>query len=443
MSERNKKYIIFTYGCQMNVHDSEKLAGMLVKLGYSETADVKEADIAVFNTCCIRDNAEHRAIGNIGALKKQKEKNRDMIIAVVGCMTQQDGAAEDLIKKLPFIDIVLGTANTHLLEENIIKVLNSKQKKRLKVCDTFMPKMPEVNEAVLPYRTSGCNAWVNIVYGCNNFCTYCIVPYVRGRERSREPEMIISEIKLLLASGYKEITLLGQNVNSYGSDRSDGWNFAKLLKEIAKIDTKFRLRFMTSHPKDLTQEVVEIMATSKNFMPYIHLPVQSGSTKVLRDMNRKYTKEHYIGLIEMIRSIIPNCGITTDIMVGFPTETEEDAQETADLMKIGQFGSAFTFVYSPRKGTPAADMVQLSDEVKIARIQKLIEIQQEITQKQSESLIGSVCEVLCENISKNGKIAGRSEQGRLVECDGSASIGDFVNVKITGAGLSKLRGVII
>ena len=320
------KYTNVSYGCQMNVHESEKIAGILEELGYTPAGSIEESDIIVFNTCCIRDTAEKRAFGNIGAVKPIKKKNKDLIVAVVGCMTEQKGYDKIFKEKYPYVDIVLGTGNLNLLKEKIIE-------KREQGKKTYLTQScnDPIDETVPQSRTSYPNAWVNIMYGCNNFCTYCIVPYVRGRERSREPEEILKEVRSLVEDGYKEITLLGQNVNSYGNDFSDRpeVNFANLLKAVSEIPGKFRIRFMTSHPKDLTEEVVDVIASSDKIMNNIHLPVQAGSDAVLKKMNRKYDRAHYLALIDMIKAKLPGVGITTDIMVGFPTETMSPSKAIA------------------------------------------------------------------------------------------------------------------
>ncbi|MFA5449415.1 MAG: tRNA (N6-isopentenyl adenosine(37)-C2)-methylthiotransferase MiaB [Clostridia bacterium] len=440
----NLKYKIETYGCQMNVHDSEKLAGILSSLNCTPAKSIDDADIIVFNTCCIRDTAEAKIYGNIGALKSLKANNKELIIAVVGCMTQQDGAADNLKAKFPFVDIVLGTANASLLGEKIKELLTYEGKKRLKIYETA-PLDKQVDENVPVFRSSGINAWINIMYGCDNFCTYCIVPYVRGRERSREPSLIISEAESLLKEGYKEITLLGQNVNSYGNDRNDGYTFPKLLDTIARLPYKFRLRFMTSHPKDFTEELVSVIASNPNIPNGIHLPVQAGSNAVLKAMNRKYTREQYLSLIDLIKSKLNNPGITTDIMVGFPGETEDDFLFTLDLVEKVRYSNAFTFIYSSRKGTVAAKAEQLSYSVKKDRITRLIALQNKITKEDSAAHIGNVYEVLVESEGKTqGSVCGRTEGGRLVNIMGGKElIGQFVNVKINKAKSSSLWGVLI
>ena len=437
------KYTNVSYGCQMNVHESEKIAGILEELGYTPAGSIEESDIIVFNTCCIRDTAEKRAFGNIGAVKPIKKKNKDLIVAVVGCMTEQKGYDKIFKEKYPYVDIVLGTGNLNLLKEKIIE-------KREQGKKTYLTQScnDPIDETVPQSRTSYPNAWVNIMYGCNNFCTYCIVPYVRGRERSREPEEILKEVRSLVEDGYKEITLLGQNVNSYGNDFSDRpeVNFANLLKAVSEIPGKFRIRFMTSHPKDLTEEVVDVIASSEKIMNNIHLPVQAGSDAVLKKMNRKYDRAHYLALIDMIKTKLPGVGITTDIMVGFPTETEEDFSDTLDLVRKVRYSNAFTFIYSVRKGTAAATMPQIDYQTKRRRITELIALQNEITKQLSEEYIGNVYEVLIEDVNKKYKnaVCGRTESGRLVSCVGDPSlIGTFQNILITEARSASLFGKIV
>lgn len=437
------KYTNVSYGCQMNVHESEKIAGILEELGYTPAGSIEESDIIVFNTCCIRDTAEKRAFGNIGAVKPIKKKNKDLIVAVVGCMTEQKGYDKIFKEKYPYVDIVLGTGNLNLLKEKIIE-------KREQGKKTYLTQScnDPIDETVPQSRTSYPNAWVNIMYGCNNFCTYCIVPYVRGCERSREPEEILKEVRSLVEDGYKEITLLGQNVNSYGNDFPDRpeVNFANLLKAVSEIPGKFRIRFMTSHPKDLTEEVVDVIASSDKIMNNIHLPVQAGSDAVLKKMNRKYDRAHYLALIDMIKAKLPGVGITTDIMVGFPTETEEDFSDTLDLVRKVRYSNAFTFIYSVRKGTAAATMPQIDYQTKRRRITELIALQNEITRQLSEEYIGNVYEVLIEDVNKKYKnaVCGRTESGRLVSCIGDPSlIGTFQNILITEARSASLFGKIV
>lgn len=440
---KNKKYCVVTYGCQMNLHESEKISGILSGMGMSAVNEPENADVVVFNTCCIRDTAERRALGNIGKMKELKKKNKNLLIVVTGCMTQQNGFAENMKERYQYVDVILGTHNISDLE-NQIRIRLEKKKRVAAVLDTD----GYIDDETTPVtRTSFPNAWVNINYGCNNFCAYCIVPYVRGRERSRDMKSIISECEKLIKDGYKEITLLGQNVNSYGNDVPDeNVNFANLLREVAKIDGKFRIRFMTSHPKDLTEDVVKAIRDNDKICNNIHLPIQAGSNSVLKNMNRRYTREHYLGLIEMIRRYLPDCGITTDIMVGFPYETEEDFLDTLDIVEKVRFSTAFTFIYSVRKGTKAAEMPQIPYEIKQNRIKRLIARQNEITEEISKDYVGNVYEILVEGLQekKNGYVVGRTESGRLVSAKGDDSmIGEFKNVKITAVKNAQLLGEIL
>lgn len=440
---KNKKYCVVTYGCQMNLHESEKISGILSGMGMNAVNEPENADVVVFNTCCIRDTAERRALGNIGKMKELKKKNKNLLIVVTGCMTQQNGFAENMKERYQYVDVILGTHNISDLE-NQIRIRLEKKKRVAAVLDTD----GYIDDETTPVtRTSFPNAWVNINYGCNNFCTYCIVPYVRGRERSRDMKSIISECEKLINDGYKEITLLGQNVNSYGNDVPDkNVNFANLLREVAKIDGKFRIRFMTSHPKDLTEDVVKAIRDNDKICNNIHLPIQAGSNSVLKNMNRRYTREHYLGLIDMIRRYLPDCGITTDIMVGFPYETEEDFLDTMDIVEKVRFSTAFTFIYSVRKGTKAAEMPQIPYEIKQNRIKRLIARQNEITEEISKDYVGNVYEILVEGMQekKNGYVVGRTESGRLVSAKGDESmIGEFKNVKITAVKNAQLLGEIL
>lgn len=433
-------YVINTYGCQMNVHESEKIAGILTGMGYSEGSDESRADIIVYNTCCIRETAEQKIYGHIGKVKKYKKANPDIIVVLCGCMTQQDGVADQIKQSYPYVDIVLGSSNLDKLQEAIGQIIDG----RKKFVNTDFNIAAE--DTLPQVRTSAPNAWVNIIYGCNNFCTYCIVPYVRGRERSRSIESVLAEVKSLLAEGYKEITLLGQNVNSYGHDLKDGTNFATLLCAIGSLPGKFRLRFMTSHPKDLTDDVIEAVAKYPNICNYIHLPVQSGSDDVLRRMNRKYDRKHYLELIEKIRRAIPDVGITTDIMVGFPGETEQDFCDTLDLVRKAEYSSAFCFVYSRRKGTPAYDMPnQIDDDTKRQRITKLLAEQNKITRKISKSMHGKTYEILVEGRGKGEDVyCGRTESGRLVNVHSKTNIiGEFVDVVIETSASATLWGKLV
>ena len=438
----DQKYHIVTYGCQMNVHESEKIAGILRMLGYEATEEKENADIILFNTCCIRENAENHAFGNIGALKKLKKQKPELLIVVGGCMTQEKGKTEVLKKKFPFIDIMFGTLNLEELE-TLIKRKKQTKKKVIEIRE----KEGEIVEFEDAYRTSYPNAWVNIAYGCNNFCSYCIVPYVRGRERSRKPENIIAEVEKLVAEGYKEITLLGQNVNSYGSDgNTNGVTFAELLDRVASIDGNFRVRFMTSHPKDFNEDVVKVMKKHKKICRLVHLPVQSGSNRVLKEMNRRYTREKYLGEIEMLRSYLPEAEVTTDIIVGFPGETEEEYLDTERLVKEVDFASAFTFVYSKRQGTKAAEMEdQIPEEVQKDRIMRLVELVNSLTRKKSEKYVGKTVEILCEDYDeKKGLYLGRDEFGRMGYFTSDKNvIGEFVWLHVTKANGISLFGELV
>ena len=436
-----EKYFIVTYGCQMNVHESEKIAGILHGLGYVEGEKLEDADIIVFNTCCIRENAENHAFGNIGALKKLKKSKPGLLIAVGGCMTQEKGKTDVLKKKFPFIDIIFGTLNLERLGELILR----KKGQKKKVIE-IQEKEGEIIEFTEAYRTSYPNAWVNIMYGCNNFCSYCIVPYVRGRERSRKPENIVSEVKTLVAEGYKEITLLGQNVNSYGSDGKTGMTFAELLDAVASIEGDFRLRFMTSHPKDFNEDVVKVMQKHRKICRLVHLPVQSGSNAVLKAMNRRYTRERYLEEIKTLKEYFPEAEVTSDIIVGFPGETEEDYLQTEELVKEVDFASAFTFVYSPRQGTKAAEMDnQIPEGVQKDRIMRLVELVNSLTRKKSEKYVGKTVEILCEDYDKKkGLYLGRDEFGRMGYFSSEQDvIGKLVDLHITKANGISLFGEIV
>ena len=426
----------------MNVHESEKIAGILREKGYETPVESEEeADIIVFNTCCIRENAENHAFGNIGNLKKLKKRKKELIVAVGGCMAQEEGKAQLLKEKFPFIDIIFGTHNVAELGA-LIDTLREKRKKQVSV----LPERKETEDHIAPVRTSYPNAWVNITYGCNNFCTYCIVPYVRGRERSRRAEVILEEVERLVREGYKEITLLGQNVNSYNSDGQGGMSFPELLDRCARIEGKFRLRFMTSHPKDFTKELALVMRKHDKICNLLHLPVQAGSDRILTLMNRRYTREKYMSEIKMLRELIPNCAVTTDLIVGFPTETEEDFLQTLSLVKEADFSSAFTFVYSPRTGTKAAQMEgRIPEEVSKERIMRLVDAVNENTRLKSLEYVGKVTEILCEDYDeKKGLYLGRNEAGRMGYFASEKNvIGEFVNLRVDHANGISLFGILV
>ncbi len=433
------KYHIVTYGCQMNLHESEKIAGILREKGYTEETDIDNADIIVFNTCCIRENAENHAFGNIGALKRHKREKKDLIIAVGGCMAQEKGKAELIREKFPFVDILFGTHNLNELGALIDK--KRAQKKRV---FSLKEEREETEDGITPVRTGYPGAWVNIMYGCNNFCSYCIVPYVRGRERSRRPEEIVNEVRSLAEAGYREITLLGQNVNSYYGD--DGTAFPELLDKCASVEGNFRLRFMTSHPKDFSEELVKVIKKHKKICSCIHLPVQSGSNRILSLMNRRYTREKYLEEIALLRKEIPDCAVTTDIIVGFPTETEEDFQETLSLVKEAGFASAFMFIYSPRTGTRAAVMEgQIAEEISKDRLSRLIDAVNEQTRNISAGYVGKTAEILCEGYDEKKKMyLGRDEYGRMgYFADDRDRIGEFVTLRIEHANGISLYGSVV
>ncbi|MGN1212507.1 MAG: tRNA (N6-isopentenyl adenosine(37)-C2)-methylthiotransferase MiaB [Christensenellales bacterium] len=433
-------YKIVTFGCQMNVHESEKLAGTLEELGYKPTEDDNKADVIVFNTCCVREAAEHKALGNIGALKPLKKQKKDLIIAVCGCMAQQKEMAEKIYKTFPFVNIVFGTHNSFKFKEYLQNV--KQQKKRVYQVVDDDGKLPV---EVKSYRTSGYNAWVNITYGCNNFCSYCIVPYVRGRERSRPMQDIVNECKMLIAEGYKVVTLLGQNVNSYGNTFNNGKdNFAELLKAVDGLQGDFIIKFLTSHPKDLSEEVVKTIATSKHISHMIHLPVQSGSDRILKLMNRNYTTEHYLKTIEMIKKYLPDVNLSTDIIVGFPTETEQDFQATLDLLKKVQYNTVFGFMYSKRSGTPAASFDgQVLAKDKKERVNRLLALQRQIEQQKLKRYLGKEITVLMTE-RKSGKVFAKTDCGINVIIENATEFKvDFVKVKITDIKNTKLIAQIV
>ncbi len=437
----NKTYHIVTYGCQMNEEDSEKMSGMLKSMGYEKTENRDEASIIIFNTCCVRENAENRVYGNLGELKKVKKKNPNLVIGICGCMMQQEGMADKILKTFPYVDIIFGTHNAYKFPE----YLNRVKTEGVQVKE-ILDKETKIVEGIPIDRESSIKAFVTIMYGCNNFCTYCVVPYVRGRERSRKSEDILNEIKDLVSKGYKEVTLLGQNVNSYGKGLEEDINFAKLLRKVNEIEGLERIRFMSSHPKDLTEEVIMAVKECDKVCEQIHLPVQSGSDTILKVMNRHYTKEKYLSLINKIKEEIPECSITTDIIVGFPGESEEDIQDTIDLVKEVKYDSAFTFIYSRRNHTPADKMEnQIPEDIKHERFNRLVEAVNENVIKGNKFYEGKTVEVLVEGTSKNDetKLMGRTRNGRLVNFSGDTSlIGKLINVKIYRAQPFSLLGEI-
>ena len=420
-----------TYGCQQNVADSERIKGMLARAGYGFTENVEEADFILFNTCAVREHAEDRVFGNVGALKKLKRRHPQILIALCGCMMEQEHVAERIHRSFPFVGLVFGTHCMHIFPELLYNSLVDGSRLIVRDNDDKL-----VHEGVPTLRDGSFKGWLPIMYGCDNFCTYCIVPYVRGRERSREPDIIIGEARDMIERGYKDITLLGQNVNSYGKGLSPRPTFAGLLSEIDKIEGDYWLRFMTSHPKDCTRELIDTIAQSKHVSLHLHLPFQSGSDRVLKAMNRHYTREKYLDIVNYAKLKIPDVSLTSDVIVGFPGETREDFEQTLSLIREVGFTSLFTFIFSPRKGTPAATMDDpVSDEEKGLWFRELLAVQEEIAAERCSSMVGRIEKVLVEEKSKTeGRLCGRTSGNIIVEFNGDDSlIGDFRNVKITQA----------
>ena len=436
----NKTYAIINYGCQMNESDSEHYAGQLLDLGYKASEDYEHADVVVINTCCVRENAEKKILGKIGEMKRLKRENPDMVLCVAGCMAQEWG--KDLQKKYPQVDLVLGTAHVNNFSSILQNHLAGHGSAESVYDDLAI--MPREFEGSF-VRKSSFAAWVPIMYGCNNVCTYCIVPYVRGRERSRGAEAICHEIEKAVALGYKEFTLLGQNVNSYGKDRGEEEGFSKLLKLVDAIPGVERIRYMTSHPRDMSEAVVRTIAESQHICKNFHIPVQSGSSRIMKAMNRGYDRERYLKLVETIRRFVPDAVITTDLIVGFPGETEKDFEETLDLLRTVEYDDAFTFIYSPRKGTPAASFeAQVPDEVKHERLDRLMALQNEICLERNKCLVGKTLAVMVEGPSKSNPamLSGRTDGNDLVLWPKirDHAPGDLVNVKMERAQTWLIRG---
>ncbi len=436
------KYIIETFGCQMNENDSERLSGMLSEMGYSESFKRTESDLVIFNTCCVRENAEQKVYGHLGALKKLKERNPGLVIAICGCMMQQPEVVEHIKKVYKHVDIVFGTHNLYKFPE----LLNTAIETKAAVIDVW-DSTGSIAENMPITRKDSLKAWVTVMYGCNNFCSYCIVPYVRGRERSRGLEEIKNEVQKLALEGCKEITLLGQNVNSYGKDLAGEFTFAGLLRELNTIEGIERIRFMTSHPKDLSDELIYAMRDCDKVCEHLHLPVQAGSTRILDDMNRRYTKEQYLELLEKVKTHIPGIALSTDIIVGFPGESEEDFAETLDVVAKARFDMAYTFLYSKRTGTPAATKEnQVSEETKKERFDRLLALQNTISREINDELLGKEVEVLVEGLSKSCKTTytGRTRENKIVNFKGSPEIaGKLVRVKIDTIQTWSLLGKIV
>ncbi len=429
------KYYIETYGCQMNEHDSEKIAGMLVKCGYTKADSKQDADFILFNTCCVREHAELRTFGNVGFIKELKQLNPRLILGVCGCMMQQKDVADKLYKRFPFVDLIFGTHELKNFPFMLEKVLDNER------IINISEMNGEVIEGLPVERTPGFSTFVNIMYGCNNFCTYCIVPYVRGRERSRRAEDVVNEVREVVALGYKEVTLLGQNVNSY---YSDGVNFPKLLEMVNAVPGLTRLRFMTSHPKDLSDELIEAMAKLDKVGNHIHLPVQSGSDEILRRMNRRYTSSQYLELVSKLRSKVKDVEITTDIIVGFPGEIEEDFEATCDIVRKVGYSNAYTFAYSPREGTIAAKMPdQIAQEVKKQRLNKLNAVLAETIPCGNEKYIGFEGDILIEGVDHRAEplLFGKLSNFKMVYVQGDERlIGTMVHVKVDGLRFNSLFG---
>lgn len=431
------KYYIHTYGCQMNVHESEKLAGILEEKGYLPAEKENDADIIVFNTCCVRETAETKILGNLGIVKKLKETKPDLKVCVCGCMAQKKGEADRLKKRCPFINLIFGTHNLYKFDQYLDEIMSGQNVIEVWDTDKTLPEKTPIK------RSDSVNAWVNIMYGCNNFCSYCIVPYVRGREISRPEQDVLQDVKKLISEGYKEITLLGQNVNSYGNDFSDKSNhFAALLEKCASFEGDYKIRFMTSHPKDLSEEVVKTIASCDKLADFIHLPVQAGSDRILSLMNRRYTSGQYLEKIDMIRSYIPDAGLSSDIMVGFPTETEEDFSDTMNIVKKVGYNNLYTFIYSRRSGTPADKMEQVELATKKRRIKELIALQFEIGCDLAKKCVGKTYRVLCDGY--DGKTAsGKSSCEKAIYFPSDINpIGKFVNVTVTYTKNNQLYGEI-
>lgn len=442
MINSSKKYIITTWGCQMNEHDSEKMSGILESLGYVNTDKKEDADLIIFNTCLVRENAELKVYGNLGELKALKREKPDLIIAICGCMMQKKETRDIIKDKYKFVDIIFGTHNIHKLPELIA---NHNQHTRM-IIDVW-EDAGNIIEGMPAKRKYSFKAFVNIMYGCNNFCSYCIVPYTRGREKSREPEDIVNEIKELAKEGCKEVTLLGQNVNSYGKTLDSKMSFADLLYLINEIDGIERIRFMTSHPKDLSDELIFAVRDCSKVCEHIHLPFQAGSNRILNLMNRKYTKEQYLELVKKIKNEIPDIALTTDIIVGFPGETEEDFMDTIEVIKMAEFDSAFTFLYSIREGTPAANMEnQIPEDMKHKRLKMLLDVLNPISHDRNLQLLNTVQEVLVEETSKTDStvLSGRTRTSKLVHFKGDMDlIGKLVKVKIDNTKTWTLEGTLI
>ena len=437
---KGKKYFIKTYGCQMNVHDSEEIKKILENLGYNEIEDYEQADLIILNTCAIRENAHDKVFGFLGRCKHLKKTNKDLIIGLCGCMAQEENVVKEIREKHKYIDIVFGTHNMNELPDMLMNFYGKQS------INVYSKEGDVIEFGNLYKRDSKITAWVNIMYGCDKFCTYCIVPYTRGKQRSRKSEDILKEVKELKEQGYKEITLLGQNVNAYGKDLDGEIEFSKLLEKVSDIGIE-RIRFVTSHPWDFTDKMIDVIASRENIMPYIHLPLQSGSNKILKLMGRRYTKEEYLELFNKIRNKVKNASITTDIIVAFPGETEEDFNDTLDVVNTCKYDGAFTFIYSPRENTPAAKMKNdLTEEEKEDRLHRLNELVNKYSKESNERMLNTIQKVLVTGVSEkdSNKVCGYTENMKLVNVSAPVdTIGQIINVKITDAKSFSLDGEII
>lgn len=443
LENRPHTYCVVTYGCQMNAHDSEKLAGMLCQMGMTEAESRETADFVIFNTCCVRDNAQRRALGNVTWLKELKKTKPEMMVAVCGCMMQQKGMGEQILRQYPFVDVAFGTHNLYRFAQLMLQAV----KNRRRVVEVIQEDEGSIPENLPVRRSSPYHAYITIMYGCNNFCSYCIVPYVRGRERSRHPDEILAEARQLVAAGYRDITLLGQNVNSYGRDLDEDVDFSDLLRRINDIPGDFVLRFMTSHPKDATEKLFRTMAECEKCAHHIHLPVQAGNNRVLKAMNRSYTREKYLEEVALARRYMPDLVLTTDIIVGFPGETDEEFEDTISLVEEVQYDAMFTFIYSKRVGTPAAKLDDpYTREDKQVHFDRLVEVSNRISAEKHKAYEGTVQRVLVDGADGRGEypLTARTTGGRLVHMKGDASlVGQFVTVRITSSNTWALFGEVV
>ncbi len=433
-----KSYYVKTYGCQMNEHDTENIKAMLEEVGFSEVDDYEKADLVILNTCSIRENAHNKAFGMLGRLKHLKESNPNLVIGLCGCMAQEEKVVDEILKKYSFVNFVFGTHNINRLSDLLLENFNTGNQ----VIEVFSSE-GNIIEDMPVKRQNSYKAYVNIIYGCDKFCTYCIVPFTRGKQRSRQPQDIIDEVKSLVNEGYKEVTLLGQNVNAYGKDLDIDYTMEDLLNDVSKTKIE-RIRFVTSHPWDFTDEMIDVIAKNKNIMPYIHLPVQSGSNRILKLMGRRYTKEEYLTLFHKIRERIPNCSISTDIIVGFPNETEEDFNETLSLVNECKFDNAFSFIYSPREGTAAAKLKDdITLEEKEQRLYTLNDTLNKYFLESNQKMLNKIVDVLVEGKNEKGKLFGYTDTNKLINFAGDENlIGNIIKVKVIEAKTWSLDGEI-